>query len=429
MQLGFSAPQAVLDVIAAMGRTEDIRFSPDRRRLAVAAMPRQRIVLFDIEVQATPAGKRIHLSAAVELHSSELREPHGLDFIDNDTLAVANREGDLVLFRLPPRVEAGVGELLALRRFASCHPELQGPSAVTFARLDPHQLELFVCRSQGNRVSRHLVSAAGDFALVEEQVLLDRWVESPNAISVSRSQRWLALSSLNIQGVLVYPRPLTAQPEPMPQALLRGACDPHGLRFSDDDRYLVVADAGAPYVHIYFQPDGQWGGVYDPSLSLRVMDDPLFQLRNSRPPLKGGPKGVDIDCAAGILVTTCLTQPLAFFDLSPALEATLRQGPWARLDASASAAGDALDVLHELTVRERQMQVARDLADAEQRLAHTERQLDEARQQVAQAEALRGEAAARAACAEARVQALLASRSWRITAPLRRWLSSRRSEA
>jgi hypothetical protein len=46
MQLVFFAPQEVLDIIAGIGRTEDICFSPDRGRLAVAAMTHQLIVVF-----------------------------------------------------------------------------------------------------------------------------------------------------------------------------------------------------------------------------------------------------------------------------------------------------------------------------------------------------------------------------------------------
>jgi hypothetical protein len=45
----FTAPQSVNDVIASLGRTEDVCFSPSNRRLAVAAFIRHRVALFDIE--------------------------------------------------------------------------------------------------------------------------------------------------------------------------------------------------------------------------------------------------------------------------------------------------------------------------------------------------------------------------------------------
>ncbi|MGL4316512.1 MAG: hypothetical protein ACRCTL_07850 [Pseudomonas sp.] len=431
MQLGFCAPQQVLDVIATMGRTEDLRFSPDRRRFAIAAMQRQKIFIFAVEVQRTATGKLIQLNTAVELSAEELQSPHGLDFIDNDTLAVANRNGDLTLFRLPPHNDAATAELTLLQCFPNQDRTLQRPSSVAIAHLGTQQHELLVCREAGSCISRHVIDVENAYSLTEEQVLLDKWLKSPNGISLS--QRWLAVSSLNTQSVLLYPHGPQPCSEALPQAVLRGAYAPHGIRFSDDERYLLLADAGSPYVHIYCQPDAHWQGVYDPCLSLRVMSDALFQVRNATPPLKGGPKGIDIDWTNGILVTTCQTQPLAFFDLDHALAAVRRQGPLDTVDGSASAPQSTLDVRHELDRQQLHAQNAatarlsvQQIAQARHRTTEVEQRALTAEARALHAEALLADAQARATCAESRVQALLASHSWQITAPLRRVLSLRK---
>lgn len=441
MQLNFSAPQEVLDTIATIGRTEDLRFSPDHRRLAVAAILRAQIFVFDIEVRSTPTGKQVHLGAVVELSSDHLFAPHGLDFVDNDILAVANREGELCLFRLPPRDGLAKAELSLLQSFPSTERELLGPGSVAASQRADGKHELLVCRNFGHRISRHVLDATKGYAHCEERVLLGKWLEIPDGISIDPARRWLAVSSHNTQSVLLYSYADALHAESDPEAVLRGASYPHGLRFSVDGRYLLLADAGAPYVHVYHQPDGHWQGVYDPHLSLRVMNDALFHSGNQNPQ-EGGPKGIDIDCHAGILVTSCQTQTLAFFDLDPLLASVKRSGPLELLDGSASAPTVAMNVRHELKKQQRHAQTVTTAMLRERQAAHAEQRAVEAEQRATEAawrareaeertlhtEALLEEMAKRARYFETRTQALLASSSWRITAPLRRLLSLRRRQ-
>jgi hypothetical protein len=511
MQLGFTAEQEVLDVIGAMGPTEDIRFSPDRSRFAVAASGRDLIVVFDIEIRTTLAGKQIHLSAVVELSSSQLKYPHGIDFIDNKTLAVASRGGDLALFQLPPGNDSTQGELILLQTIASNEMELSSPGSVVVSQIDQKHHELLASRTFAHQVSRDVVATSTDYAVIERQVLLAKWLETPDGISIDPRQRWLAVSNHNTHSVLLYSNVREQHVESDPVAVLRGSDYPHGLRFSDDGRYVVVTDAGAPYVYIYFQDDGHWRGVYDPSLSLRVMSDSVFQSGNINPE-EGGAKGLDLDCIAGVLVTTCPNQSLAFFDLDRILANVYRSGPLDVFDGAASDSENERDVRHELEKQQRHAKTVTNVmlrewqaahaeqraALAEQRATHaeqyaaqTEQRVTHAEQYAAQAEqrathaeqyaaqteqranhaeqyALQAEQRAthaeqyaaqteqrathaeqyaaqierraihseqyaaqieqRAAGAESRMQVILGSNSWRVTAPLRRAFAVRRTE-
>ena len=67
---------------------------------------------------------------------------------------------------------------------------------------------------------------------------------------------------------------------------------PHGLRFSRDDRYIFVADAGAPIVHVFKMDYRRWSGKHFPVYELRVMDEK--PLSGPRKPQEGGPKGIDL---------------------------------------------------------------------------------------------------------------------------------------
>lgn len=435
MQLGFSATQAVLDLLATIQRTEDIRFSPDYRRLALTSITREQIFIFDIEIRPTDAGKQIHLSSGAFLVSSHLQYPHGLDFLDNETLAVANRDGDLCLFGLPADIHNGA-ELALIQRFSTEEWAMQGPGSVVVSRLSPSQYELLVCRTIGHQVSRHLLDAEQGYAITEEHMLVDKWLETPDGIS--RTGRWLAVSSHNTQSGLLYTHDSSLHPEADPVAVLRGATYPHGVRISDDDRYVLMTDAGAPYVHVYAQADGNWQGIYDPCISLQVMDDELFRQGSAGNPQEGGPKGLDIQPMHGILVTTCANQPLAFFDLDAVRAKAYSTGPIPVAASTATALEVQLELERQQRVaqtftnaifRERQAAQAHHLAVAtEQRVAEHAARADATQNQLWRTQDLLADTQAQLAYAQERLSATLASRSWRITAPLR-WLTGHQGRA
>jgi hypothetical protein len=105
-----------------------------------------------------------------------------------------------------------------------------------------------------------------------------------------------------------------------PDGILRRIIYPHGLRFTSDGHFIVVADGGSPFVNIYETRSSDWRGVRNPLLSFRVLDNEDY-LHGRHNPEEGGPKGIDLHHAHNILVTTCERQPLAFFDLGAILEA------------------------------------------------------------------------------------------------------------
>ena len=101
LEIEYTAPQSVTDAVGSLGRTEDVRFSPSNRRLAVASFHRNRIVIFDINIASSRGATQVALTGGVELSSPALQWPHGLDFIDDDTLIVTSRRSDVALFKVP----------------------------------------------------------------------------------------------------------------------------------------------------------------------------------------------------------------------------------------------------------------------------------------------------------------------------------------
>jgi hypothetical protein len=189
-----------------------------------------------------------------------------------------------------------------------------GPGSVLVRREATGEYSIFACNNWVDTVTRHVLA---DGVLAAGDVVAHRGLELPDGLSLSDNGRWLAVSSHDSSCVLVFASPAEhAQDEPA--CILRGPRCPHGLRFAFDDRRLLVADAAAPYVHV-FEPDaGRWTDAAYPTSSIRVLDDATFERRR-RNRYEGGPKGIDV-LADDVLVLTCEGTPLAFFDLARAAD-------------------------------------------------------------------------------------------------------------
>jgi DNA-binding beta-propeller fold protein YncE len=310
-EIPFEAEGAVRATLDAMGRTEDVRLSPDGRRLAIACYARNRVLLVEISVDRTSTGATVALGELREVSSPALHEPHGVDFVDDDTLVVSNRSAGVTVLRIPDH-PGDVAPTEAARNSGL----LQSPGSVAVRHLGGGRHEALVCNNWGHTVTRHAVDGAGE--LSHGEVVARRFLDVPDGVAISRDGRWVAVSNHNTHSVLVYAGSTLGE-DSEPVGVLRGVLYPHGLRFTGDDRQLLVADAGAPYVHVFTAANGDWLRAGYPAASVRVMSDEVF-ARGRYNPTEGGPKGIDIDPRTGVLVATSEHLGLAFFDLAAVLE-------------------------------------------------------------------------------------------------------------
>ncbi len=312
----YSAPQHVRDIVAGIGRTEDVRFSPSNRRLALAGFIKNKIAVLDVSISACQESTTVALTGAAAISSAYLKGPHGLDFIDDERLLVANRDGRACIFELPPGL-AGSHELAPL---AIIGDDIRTPGSVAVVRREQGVCEALICNNYAHRVTRHLLDAGAGYSIKGREVLLKKWLHIPDGICVSNEGQWIAVSNHTTRTVLLYENNPSLNASSDPHGVLRRAKYPHGLRFTSDDRYIVVAGGGSPCLNIYAKGDSTWHGVRDPLLSVRVLTKEAY-LRGRHNPMEGGPKGVDIHSPTNTLVTTCESQPLAFFDLATILGA------------------------------------------------------------------------------------------------------------
>lgn len=313
VRIAFDAPADVRAALDRAGRTEDVRVSPDGRRLALACYSENAIGLADIAVERTSSEVEVAVTGFELLRGPGVREPHGVDFVRDDVVIVANRGGSVEFYSLPERGSAE--ELVPWGDVSGAPGEEQGAGSV-LVRLDAMgERSIFACNNWVDTVTRHVLG--DDDVLTAGEVVAHRRLELPDGVALSDDSRWLAVSSHDSSSVLVFAYPDTGA-HAEPACILRGVRCPHGLRFAFDDQRLLVADAAAPYVHVFEAGAGGWADAAYPTSSIRVLDDATF-ARRRRNRYEGGPKGIDV-VAGDVLVLTCEGTPLAFFDLTRAVD-------------------------------------------------------------------------------------------------------------
>jgi hypothetical protein len=362
LTIEFDAPDGVRKTLSRLGRTEDLRFSPGGGRLALVCYARDQIALAEVRIGASSAGLDVAVTRLDLLSAKGLREPHGVDFADEDTLVVGNRGGGIGVFRLQ---DEGVERTLVRLPGAGPSPLLDSPGSVAVRPLGGGRGEVLACNNWKGTITRHTLEPSG--ALTGGEVLAAKLLDLPDGLALSGDGRWLAVSNHDGHNVFVYAY-ATLDERSDPVAILRGARYPHGLRFDAGADRLLVADAGSPFVHIFERGAHGWSGARYPSATMTVVDEHAFALGN-RNPREGGPKGIDVHRDTSVVAVTCEQQRLAFFDAGA---------------ASGVGGGDAL-LGYELLV----------LGD----VAHLREDATEAR---------------------ARLAELFETKAWRLTAPARR---------
>jgi hypothetical protein len=304
-QIGFEASAAVRAALSTVGRTEDLRFSPDNRLLAIAGYGRRRCLILRIDVEPTPAGPRVTIPDFMELTSGSMGDIHGLDFIDDRTFAVANRDGLVAIFALPAGEPAGQSnEIAPIRRIrGGLFCKLKTPGSVAVRKESHGRYSLLVCNNYTHRITRHVVNPWLGHRTSRNHPLLRQGLDIPDGIAVSRDGQWIAVSSHGSKDVKMYRMSASLGPDAEPAGILQNANYPHGLRFTADDRHLLVADAGSPMLHVYERGAG-WEGRRPPARSIAVLDDETF-LRGRINDEEGGPKGLDIDRSNSVVAVTC----------------------------------------------------------------------------------------------------------------------------
>lgn len=332
------APHTEIRSFDSNYRSEDVRFSPSGRRLAVVATDGC-LLLFSVNLEVSP----IVVEAQVEFRSPSLLIPHGVEFLGEDMVVVASRNGGLAFFQIPPASQWYDGYVLQpVHEVAS---PLFGRTGVTRKLRDrdlfcgPGSVRLFngvlfVTCNYMNTVSTFRCQRHGQDLQIEEGVVIaHEGLSVVDGIALSEDGRLMALSDHDHRRVVVYRN--TGRPSerstPMPgPGDFRFACSltdfdmhfPHGLRFGPNGTALYAVDAGGRYIHAFRTRDDWQSDIHHSTVKTFGIDLGAFHksqqaVKEAHRILEGGGKGLDIDPSARFLVVTCRNQSLRFFELDP----------------------------------------------------------------------------------------------------------------
>jgi sugar lactone lactonase YvrE len=308
-------------------RTEDVRFSPSGRVLAVVATNGV-VLLFAVDTSARP----IRIGRCTRLHSTSLASPHGVDFLSEHLIVVANRAGWLTAYRVPSiddwRDDVNVEPLREIdsawfgRKGGTRNLEgrnvLCGPGSVRV-----RESEIFVACNHLNTVTVHPYRLRSDEIEIGDGVIVAQsGLEIPDGIALSHDGRWLAVSNHNDHGIEIVCLHDRARSGSLRDAGLRY---PHGLCFDPSGRTLYVADAGERDLHAFVSRKGDWDH-WSPCSASKLPAVEMEAFRKTKDAsgeerfrkLEGGIKGVDVDRTGRVVATTCRHQTLRFFERTTA---------------------------------------------------------------------------------------------------------------
>ena len=262
-------------------RFEGIAFAPDGASLAVATSEANALFLYRHadgrvaeEPFATIAGAR-----------SRLEYPHDVAFsAAGDLMAVAQRKGAIAVYQRSGDVFPSDPAFV----IRGPRTRLHFSDGVAF--VPPADDALAVCNLESDSISFYrLVSRSPlAFELTPSVELKGESIFEPDGLAFSDDGRWLAVANHGNHTVAVFDRVSGGE------TVLRHRSFryPHSVAFTPGGNHLLVTNAGANYFSIFERKGSGWSR--SPVARRIVGSDRAFHEVNARCKSEGGPKGIAI---------------------------------------------------------------------------------------------------------------------------------------
>ena len=329
-KLKFSPSKNVTAAFERLGRTEDAHFSPDGKRLALAGFKSNRLMIVDVQFENRNNVISIVSRDYLEIAGPSLKNPHGIFWINDSTIIVASRFGGVDIFQLPLEKPASrmvdLAPVLTLSKAA--FSKIKNAGSVSVAEISKDQFEILLCNNFSNMITQHELDLREGFSVSNHSVYLQAKLEIPDGVAHSSSGGFIGVSNHVAGCVHVYEKSAVLGPKSLPTGTLVGLSNPHGLRFSEDEKFVFVADGAEPFVYVFFDKLKSWEGEHSPVAAIRVLSDDAF-IRGRINPEEGGPKGIALSRGNCVLAVTCEEEPLSFYDVGP-LIATDKFAPFVK---------------------------------------------------------------------------------------------------
>jgi hypothetical protein len=196
---------------------------------------------------------------------------------------------------------------------------MKSPGSVAVVDKGRFGYQMLVCLNYSKRIAQQKIfTGFGGHRAYRKRIALKRGLAIPDGISVCARSKGIAISNHDEHAIRVFPSYRRIRKNSAPSGRLMGTAFPHGVRFTQDGRGVLAADAGAPLVHYWRDDTAEWRGDHRPTESFKIMDDATF-FAGRHNAQEGGPKGLDIHPSGDFLVLTSEQIGFTAYDLSTML--------------------------------------------------------------------------------------------------------------
>jgi DNA-binding beta-propeller fold protein YncE len=273
---------------------EDIKYSPDGKYVLMADFVNSIIYI----------SRTSNINHLISLKSEELKKPHGISFINDNLFVVANRHGSMVIYGIPDILEKEEYEINYIVKIED------NSSNITSYIYD--NKAYILAMNNGNLVTKYTFDTNTYNIDNTENMYITNEFNLCDGITTNSNNMIIACSNHNDGFILLYKSDDTSKPF----CYLKGPLLPHGICFTEDDKYLLVTDSASPFIFIFHSETGKWNEKteYLYSKIFRVIPPEKFIQDNMQ---EGGPKGIDIK--NNDVIISSQYQPYKLFNLNDIL--------------------------------------------------------------------------------------------------------------
>lgn len=264
--------------VSELGRVEAVRVSPNLKNIAYASFDNNEIVVLSVEIK-----KEIKINKINKI-KCELNGPHDLNWIDDSTIVVANRNGpSIIVDILNKKIKAKLENKI-----------LNKTNSVAVLKKND-KIRLLFCNIF------HYISYCDldmNYQIIEEGILLKEKMKVPDGIAISPSTKKIAITSALTNQILICNDNFDVK------KILKSE-RPHSVDFIDD-KNLISTGGNDPFLNI-------WDLNKKTHHKYRGLSKKEFALRGSN--TEGGIKGIDYCPIKKLLFATCPNSPFLIFKL------------------------------------------------------------------------------------------------------------------
>ena len=282
-------------------RTEDVCVSPSKQYIAFTGFETHKILILSINNKLNTFDKYLVISC------KEFNRPHGVAWLDDNTLVVASRFSNTVVFSFSNEeivdIAKNVIDYTVLKHQIVKDYKRFRCSCVRACIRSGNIYDIFVC----SNTNGHVLQFTYDLTLratITSNVLFDDVLAIPDGIALNKQKSLIAVTDYKHASTFIFNYSFNTYQSNL-IATLKGAKFPHGVVFLNDDKILTTC-GGTPYVYEYLNTKEIWGGEYTVTSKYRCVEEELFNKHHINE-MEGGAKGIDV--YNNYIITTCESTP------------------------------------------------------------------------------------------------------------------------